>query len=51
MYSLDCSYFKKTFNTLDELLEYVIENGQDPNYNITYDGESIEEQVIDLIQF
>ena len=51
MYSLDCSYFKKTFNTLDELLEYVIENGQAPNYNITYAGKSTEEQLIDLIQF
>lgn len=51
MYSLDCPYFNKSFNTLDELLEYVIESGQDPNYNITYNGDSTIEQLIDLIQF
>jgi hypothetical protein len=51
MYSLDCSYYDKEFNTIDELVEDVILSGMDPNYEITQDGEGIGEFVIDMMSF
>jgi hypothetical protein len=38
MYSLDCSYYKKEFESIDELLKDILESGMDPNYEITLDG-------------
>ena len=51
MYSLDCVYYTKTFLTLDQLIEDVINSGMDPSYEITKSGEKTGELVIDLIQF
>lgn len=51
MYSLDCSFFSETFNSIDELINYVIMNGSDPNYEITKNGNLTGEMAIDLIQF
>jgi hypothetical protein len=51
MYSLDCSYFKAEFETLEELIESVIINGMDPSYEVTLNGEGTGEQIFDLIQF
>ena len=51
MYSLDCSYYEKEFNTIDELLNDVMMNGMDPNYEITRNGKPTGELAIDLIQF
>lgn len=51
MYSLDCSYFKKEFATRDDLMDFVISSGMDPNYEITKDGVGTGEDAIDLIQF
>ena len=51
MYSLDCSYYTADFETLEELIEASIINGIDPNYEITFNGEGIGEQLIDIIQF
>jgi len=51
MYSLDCSYYEKEFDTLDELIEDVTINGMDPNYEVTKDGTGIGENAIDFIQF
>jgi len=51
MYSLNCNYYKKKFNTIDELIDDVVLNGMDPNYEITRDGKGTGEYVIDLIQF
>jgi hypothetical protein len=51
MYSLDCSYYTAEFETLDELIEVVMINGMDPNYEITRNGKPTGEMVIDLIQF
>jgi hypothetical protein len=51
MYSLDCVYYTKTFSTLDQLIEDVINSGMDPNYEITKDGKGTGEQAIELIQF
>jgi hypothetical protein len=51
MYSLDCKYYKKKFNTVTELLEDVVSSGMDPNYEITRNGHGTGEMIIDLIQF
>ena len=51
MYSLNCDYYTKEFPTIDELIDDVISSGMDPNYEITHDGVSTGELVIDLITF
>lgn len=51
MYSLDCSYYTKSFPTIDSLLDDIITFGMDPNYDITFNGVSNGEQAINLIQF
>jgi hypothetical protein len=51
MYSLDCSYYKKEFKTLMELVNDVIVSGMDPDYEITFNGKGIKEKVIDYIAF
>jgi hypothetical protein len=51
MYSLDCSYFRKEFYTIDELVACIVSSGMDPNYEITKDGVGTGEMAIDLIQF
>lgn len=51
MYSLDCKYYTKKFNTITELLDDIITSGMDPNYEITRNGKSTGEQAIDLITF
>jgi hypothetical protein len=51
MYSLRCSYYKKKFSTIEELLEDVLLSGMDPNYYVLKDGKSMGEKAIDLITF
>ena len=51
MYSLDCSYYTKSFTTLNELIDNVTISGMDPNYEITRDGKGIGENAIDYITF
>jgi hypothetical protein len=51
MYSLNCDYFVEEFNSLDELINYMMQVGMDPNYEITRNGKLTGEMVIDLIQF
>ena len=51
MYSLDCNYFAKQFVRIDDLVNHIIDNGMDPNYEITKDGVGTGELAIDLIQF
>jgi hypothetical protein len=51
MYSLDCSYYTKSFTTLNELIEDITISGMDPNYEITLDGEGIGEEAIDFLEF
>lgn len=51
MYSLDCTYYKNEFETVEELVEAVMINGMDPNYEITLNGELTGESLIDYIQF
>ena len=49
MYSLDCNYYKKKFNTINELINDVIASGMDPNYEITRNGKSTGEMLATLI--
>ena len=49
MYSIDCKYYEKEFNTLDELLDDIDDCLQDPNYEITKNGKGTGESVIDLL--
>ena len=38
MYGLKCKYYKRTFPTLNELLDDIMISGMDPNYMITKNG-------------
>jgi len=49
MYSLDCPNFNMYFNAPHQLIEYIIENGIDPNYEITFNDDGIGELAIDWI--
>lgn len=49
MYSLDCNYYHKTFESIHDLVQDVIRSGQDPSYQITEDGVPIGEEVTDFI--
>lgn len=51
MYSLECSYYKKRFSTLTELLDDIIQTGMDPNYEITRNGINTKEVAINLITY
>jgi len=51
MYSLNCSYYTKSFPTVEALLEDIIDSGMDPNYEITNNNIPTGEMAIDLIQF
>jgi len=50
-YSLDCSYYDKEFDSLDELIDDIASSGMDPNYEITCNGNGIGEEAIDMIPF
>ena len=49
MWTLDCSYYKKEFNTIDELLADITSSGMDPNYEILHNGKSTGETAWDYI--
>ena len=51
MYTLDCSYYTKSFATIDALINDIMISGMDPNYPIMLNGEHTGEMAIDLIQF
>jgi hypothetical protein len=51
MYSLDCSYYTESFDTIDQLIDDVVSSGMDPNYEITKNGRPTGEEIIDLIVF
>ena len=51
MYSLDCSYYTESFDTINQLIDDVVSSGMDPNYEITRNGVKTGEEVIDLIVF
>jgi|TARA_R110000824_G_scaffold400246_1_gene607349 hypothetical protein len=49
MYSLDCTYYKNEFSTIDDLLDSIKLEGMDPNYEITKNGRGIGDQAIELM--
>ena len=49
MYGLDCSNYQSTFPTLNQLLDGIMESGQDPNYEIVKNGEGTGETAWDHI--
>ena len=51
MYSLECSYYNKTFQSITELIDDISTSGMDPSYNITKNNKSIGEKAIDFIIF
>ena len=51
MYSLNCSYYTAKFESLGDLIAHVMISGMDPNYEITFNGDGIEEKAIDYIVF
>jgi hypothetical protein len=50
MYSLNCSYYTKSFETLNDLIDDVLQNGMDPNYEITKNGKGIGEELIEYME-
>ena len=48
-YSLDCSYFDKEFPSIDALYKYCVENGMDPNYEITFNGKGTGEELFEIM--
>ena len=51
MYSLDCNYYDRSFDTIDELIDDVVSSGMDPNYEITKNGVGTGEDISSLIIF
>jgi hypothetical protein len=51
MYGIDCPYYTKTFPTIDQLVDDIINSGMDPNYEITKDGVHTGEMASDHIAF
>ncbi len=51
MYSLDCSYYDRSFNSIEDLIADIIKSGMDPNYEIVRNGKKTGEFAIDLIVF
>ena len=49
MYTLDCTYYKKEFNTINELIDDILASGMDPNYEILRNGKGIGEKATDFI--
>ena len=50
-YSLNCSYYDKEFDSIDELIDDIASSGMDPNYEITCNGISTGDIAIDMIPF
>ena len=51
MYSLNCSYYKKEFSNINDLIDDVTVSGMDPNYEITFNGKPTGEMAVDLLVF
>jgi hypothetical protein len=51
MYSLDLPYYKKEFNSFEELMDDVIVSGVDPNCYITENGKSIGEKAVEHLTY
>ena len=50
-YTIDCTYYNKSFDTVEELVTDISLSGMSPNFEILSNGQGTGEQVIDLITF
>lgn len=50
-WTLNCPYYKRVFETLDELINDVTVSGMDPNYKVKHNGKVTGDKLIDLIMF
>ena len=50
-YSLDCSYYDKEFDEVNDLINDIASSGMDPNYEITKNNKGTGENAIDYIVF
>jgi hypothetical protein len=48
-YTLDCPWYDRSFDTINELLNDVMTSGMDPNYEILKNGVPTGDMVIDLL--
>ena len=48
-YSLDCSYYSKSFSNVNDLVNDIISSGMNPNYEITWNGIPTTEMASDFI--
>ena len=48
-YSLDCSYYDKEFDEVNDLINDIASSGMDPNYEITKNNKGTGEQAIELM--
>jgi hypothetical protein len=51
MYSLNCSYYKREFSNINDLIDDVTVSGMDPIYEITFNGKPTGEMAVDLLVF
>lgn len=50
MFTLQCESYPRVFDYLYQLLDDVIKSGQDPNYEVLYNGQPTGVKIIDLIK-
>ena len=50
MYSLDCSYYEKSFSNINDLVNDIISSGMDPNYEITCNGVGMGENANEYLE-
>jgi hypothetical protein len=51
MYSLNCEYFNEEFKSINDLVNYIVKTGMDPNYEITKNGKSMGEKACEYIGY
>lgn len=49
MYTLDCPWYDKSFDTINELLNDIMISGMDPNYEILKNGKPTGDIAFDLL--
>jgi hypothetical protein len=50
VYSLNCDWYTKKFNSIQELIDDCISSGMDPNYEVLKNGVSTNELLFNHIQ-
>lgn len=48
-WGLDCPYYPLYFDSLEELIDDVVQSGMDPNYGVTQNGVPTGQVLVDLI--